>query len=77
MDETKSKENQIVRAGSTTYFLDVKETKTGKPYLAITESHFQGEGVQRQRKTISVFHEHIPKFIEALNTIAGRIQQSN
>jgi len=77
MDETKSKESQTVRAGSTTYFLDIKETKTGKPYLAITESHFQGEGVQRQRKTISVFHEHIPKFIKALNTIAGRVQQLN
>ncbi len=77
MDETKSKESQTVRAGSTTYFLDVNETKTGKPYLAITESHFQGEGVQRQRKTISVFPEHISTFIEALNTIAGRIQQMN
>ncbi len=74
MNETKEKESQTVRAGSITYFFDVKETKTGKPYLAITESRFQGEGIQRKRKTISVFHEHFSNFLEALNTVAGRVQ---
>jgi len=75
MDDTKKEGSQMIRAGSTTYFLDINETKTGKPYLAITESRFQGEGAKRQRNTISIFSEHIPQFLEAVNTIAKRISR--
>ena len=37
--------NKTVKAGLTTYFFDIKETKGGKLYLVITESRFKGEGV--------------------------------
>lgn len=47
MDETMSKDSQTVRAGSTTYFLDINETKTGKPYLAIIVNM-----VRRQRTAL-------------------------
>lgn len=71
MDEKKN--SQTIRAGATTYFLDIKEAQGGKPYLSITESRFKGEGSQRQRATIVVFPEHISEFIQALNTIAGEL----
>jgi len=40
--------NKTVRAGSTTYFFDIKETKGGKLYLVITESRFKGEGGEKK-----------------------------
>ena len=76
MDDTVDKDSQIVRAGSTTFFLDAKQTKAGKPYLTITESRFQGEGKKHRRSFISIFSEHISDFLQALNTIAGRIEQA-
>ena len=43
-DQTESK---TVKAGSRTYFFDLRETKEGQPYLTITESRFKGEGKDR------------------------------
>jgi|WetSurSiteA1Bulk_404760.scaffolds.fasta_scaffold51440_2 hypothetical protein len=74
MDEKKN--SRTVRAGATTYFLDIKESQAGKPYLAITESRFKGEGSQRQRASIVIFPEHISEFLQALITIAGELEQS-
>jgi hypothetical protein len=68
--------SQAIRAGATTYFLDIKESQAGKPYLAITESRFKGEGSQRQRATIVVFPEHITEFLQTLNEVVGRIGES-
>jgi hypothetical protein len=67
--------SEIVRAGSTTYFIDARETKAGKPYLAITESRFRKDEEKHQRATISIFPEHISDFLRALNTVAGTIEQ--
>jgi len=39
--------NKTVKAGSTTYFFNIKETQGGKLYLVITESRFKGEGVRK------------------------------
>jgi hypothetical protein len=74
MDEKKN--SKTIRAGATTYFLDIKESQAGKPYLAITESRFKGEGSQRQRATIVVFPEHITEFLQTLNEVVGRIGES-
>lgn len=60
-----------VKAGSTTYFFDVKETKGGKPYLVITESRFKGEGSERQRSSIVVFPEQINEFTSALKEMVS------
>ena len=67
VDATASK---IVKAGSTTYFFDVKATKEGKPFLVITESRFRGEGSERQRSSIVVFPEQIKEFSTSLQEIA-------
>ena len=37
-------DSKKVKAGSSTYFFDVKKTKEDKPYLMITQSRFKGEG---------------------------------
>ena len=63
----------IVKAGSTTYFFDVKATKDGKPFLVITESRFKGEGSERQRSSIVVFPEQIKEFTSALQEIASEL----
>ena len=65
--------NRTVKAGSTTYFFDIKETKGGKPYLVITESRFKGEGSARQRSSIVVFPEQIKEFISALQEMVSEL----
>jgi hypothetical protein len=75
MDDAEKKDSQTVRAGSTTYFIDVKQTKAGKPCLTINESRFQGEGEKHRRSSISIFPEHISDFLQALTSMAGRIEQ--
>jgi hypothetical protein len=65
--------NKTVKAGSTTYFFDVKETKGGKPYLVITESRFKGEGSERQRSSIVVFPEQINEFTSALKEMVSEL----
>jgi hypothetical protein len=74
MDDAVNIDSQTVRAGSTTYFIDVKQTKAGKFYLTITESRFQGEGEMHRRSSISIFPEHISDFLQALSSIAGKME---
>ena len=70
-DEENSK---TLRAGAKTYFFDVKETKEGKPYLAITESSFKGEDEERERRTIIVFSEQAEEFAAAVVAMAQKLQ---
>ena len=65
--------SKTVKAGSTTYFFDIKETKGGKPYLVITESQFKGEGSERQRSSIVVFPEQISEFTSALQEMVSEL----
>ena len=66
-------ESKTIRAGSKTYFLDVKRTDANKAYLVITESRFKGEGEERERSSIALFPEHIEEFIEALQELAKEL----
>ncbi len=70
----KKNASKTVKAGGQTYFLDIKETKQGKPYLIITESRFKGEGGERQRQTIAVFPEHAKAFAKAVTEMAARLK---
>lgn len=65
---------QIIRAGSRTYFLDVRQTKDGRNYLVITESRFMGEGKERERQRVIVFPEHAHEFLEELTSLVWRLQ---
>lgn len=53
-----------VRAGSRTYFFDVKEAATGAKYLVINESKKVGESHEHNR--IMIFEEDILSFGEGL-----------
>ena len=59
----------MVRAGKSTFFVDVKEAKTGKKYLAIAESTLDGE--ERKRTTVRVFSEAIDQFQKAVSEAAA------
>ena len=51
----------MIRAGRVTYFVDVKEAKTGKRYVSISQAGIDMEG-NRERKTLRVFAESIESF---------------
>src|ERR1041385_3505631 len=51
--------NRILRAGSITYFLDIKKTRHDQPYLMITESRYQGNGGNRDKNRIIIFREKV------------------
>jgi hypothetical protein len=65
--------SQIVKAGARTYFLDLKETRDGKPYLVITESRFKGEDKERERTSIALFPENAQDFLQALQEMVSII----
>lgn len=62
-----------IRAGKTTYFVDVKEAKNGNTYLAISENRINGE--KRQRTTIRIFGETVAKFQKAIDEAVAAISQ--
>lgn len=53
--------NGTVRAGSRTYFFDVKKASTDKLYLEITESRKKSDGTF-DRHNIMIFAEDIKHF---------------
>ena len=63
----------IVKAGSRTYFFDLKQTRDKKPYLLITESRFKGEGEERERISISIFPETAEAFGQAVSGMMARL----
>lgn len=67
-------ESEIVKAGSKTYFFDLKATKAGQPYLTITESRFMGEGQDRERATIVAFSDHAGDFPEATQEMVEKLK---
>ena len=66
-------ENRTIKAGAKTYFLDIKKTKEGKPYLVITESRFKGEGKERERASVLVFPENAEEFSQAVVEMTGKL----
>jgi hypothetical protein len=59
----------MVRAGRTTYFVDIREAKNGHKYLSIAESQLNGD--QRKRSTVRVFNEAIVQFRQAIDEAAA------
>ena len=66
--------SKTLKAGSKTYFFDIKQTKDGKPYLVITESRFQGNG-KSERSAIIVFQEQAKEFTEAVTEMLTKIEE--
>jgi 3-hydroxymyristoyl/3-hydroxydecanoyl-(acyl carrier protein) dehydratase len=64
--------SSMVRAGKTTYFVDVKEAKNGKRYMAITENKIE-EDEKKQRITVRVFSENVDQFRQAVDEAAAAV----
>jgi len=62
----------MVRAGRTTYFVDVKEAKNGNKFIAISESKLDGEE-RKLRTTVRVFGDSIEPFRQAIDDAASAI----
>ena len=66
------KQSRQIKASGRTYFLDIEETKEGKPYLRITESR-KGEGDKFERNSINVFPEDAGEFAQAVSKMAAKL----
>ena len=60
----------MVRAGRTTYFIDVKEAKNGQRFISLSENRLEADE-KRQRSTIRVFGESIEQFKLAVEEAAS------
>ena len=67
--------SQTLKAGSKTYFFDIKETKEGKPYLVITESRYKGEDEEQERSSLFVFPESAQEFAFVTTAMLSKIIQ--
>ncbi|MFC2054779.1 DUF3276 family protein [Chloroflexota bacterium] len=68
-----NEQSRTLKAGSKTYFFDIKKTKDEKPYLVITESRFKGEGEERERSTIVVFQDIAEEFERTVSEMITKI----
>ena len=68
-DDTESVQ---IKGSGRTYFLDIENTKEGKPYLRITESR-KGEGDKWERNSINVFPENAKEFAEAISEMITKL----
>ncbi len=76
--DRKKQESMQVKGAGRTYFLDIQETKAGKPYLVVTESRkaqgeATGEGEQWRRVSLSVFPEDAEAFSSAVRRMTLKL----
>jgi hypothetical protein len=64
----------MVRAGRTTYFVDVREAKNGNKYLSISETKITGDQ-KKERVTVRVFGDSIEEFKQAVNDAVSAASQ--
>jgi len=64
----------MIRAGRVTFFIDVKEAKTGAKYISISEHRIDADE-KKQRSTIRIFGESIEQFRQAVNEAAASVLQ--
>jgi hypothetical protein len=64
----------MVRAGRTTYFVDIREARNGGKYLSISENRIDADE-KRQRATVRVFGESISQFRQAIEDAAAALSQ--
>jgi hypothetical protein len=62
----------MIRNGNTTYFVDLKEAKSGKKYVNISQNTLT-EGA-KGRITIRVFEDVLPEFAKAVNEAAEALK---
>ena len=65
-------QSRQIKGAGRTYFLDIEETKEGKPYLRITESR-KGKGDKFERNSVNVFPEDAGEFAQAVSEMASKL----
>ena len=65
-----------VRAGSRTYFLNVKEDKNSNLYLVLKESKLSQDG-RNEVHRIMVFEDDFSKFMDGIKDVLGFIKKHN
>ena len=68
-----AEQSRTVRAGSRTYFFDIKQTNQGDNYLVITESRFKGEDQARERQRITVFPDARIEFLGVMQKMLAEL----
>jgi hypothetical protein len=59
--------SKMLKAGSTTYFMDVKEAKNSKKYLTVTASQPAKEGDKKfTNRSVILFDNVVDEFVSAL-----------
>lgn len=68
--------SRTVKAGKTTYFVDIKEAKNKSRYMTIAESTPAKDGEEKKfnRKSIIVFDNAAEKFREAVDEAVKNLQ---
>jgi hypothetical protein len=66
------RQSRQIKAKGRTYFLDVEETREGKPYLRITESR-KGDGDKFERNSINVFPEDADEFAQSVSEMISKL----
>ncbi len=74
MDKNNAIYSTMVRAGRTTYFVDLREAKNGSKYLSISENKISNEK-GKERVTLRVFGETIEQFRQAVEEAAKAVPQ--
>ena len=74
MEKNNAIYSTMVRAGRTTYFVDVKEAKNGNKFLSISENKINSDQ-KKERVTVRVFGESIDQFRQAINDAAASATQ--
>ncbi|MDA1337266.1 MAG: DUF3276 family protein [bacterium] len=64
--------SKIVKGGSRTYFLDLRESKKGSKYVQLTESR-RGQDGENIRSSLFLFPDRIPEFQNALSEIVEQM----
>jgi hypothetical protein len=65
--------SEMVRAGNRTYFFDLKDAKTGKKLLILTESLWAGDGRKYQRNRIVLFPEQAKEFARKVKKLTLKL----
>ena len=65
------KKSKIVRAGTITYFLDIKKTHEDKPFLLITESRYNSKDGKHDRNSIVIFQDNAKELVQAITELGA------
>jgi len=67
--------SEMIKGKGTTYFIDVRLTKTDKPYLCICTSRKRKGEEKSERACIFIFQDDILDFLEGLKQITPKTEK--